>query len=63
MDTPGASTGIGNHAALALAERGFVVYATVRKQADVDALNKLGAPTLRPIIMDVAKPVGVCSGV
>lgn len=54
----GASTGIGRHAAEHLArEQGFVVYATVRKQADVDALNKLGLPALRPVIMDVAKPV------
>lgn len=54
----GASTGIGHHAARHLAARGFTVYATVRKQKDVDALNSLGLPTLVPVIMDVAKPVG-----
>ena len=56
----GASTGIGHHAARHLAARGFTVYATVRKQKDVDALNSLGLPTLVPVIMDVAKPVGGC---
>lgn len=55
----GASSGIGHHAARHLAARGFTVYATVRKQKDVDALNSLGLPTLVPVIMDVAKPVGV----
>ena len=58
----GASTGIGHHAARHLAARGFTVYATVRKQKDVDALNSLGLPTLVPVIMDVAKPVGGCCG-
>lgn len=56
----GASTGIGHHAAQHLAKRGFVVYATVRKQKDVDALNKLEIPTLVPVIMDVAQPVRAC---
>lgn len=55
----GASTGIGNHAARHLAKQ-YTVYATVRKQKDVDALNKLGLPNLRPVIMDVAKPVRAC---
>ncbi len=38
------------------------MYATVRKQADAEALNALGLETLRPIIMDVAKPVGEVHG-
>lgn len=57
----GASTGIGNHAAQALAAQGYVVYATVRKQADVEALKELGLSNLRPLILDVAKPVGGCA--
>lgn len=62
---PGASTGIGNHAAQALAGRGYTVYCTVRKQADAEALKALGLPNLRPLIMDVSKPVRVvcvCGG-
>ena len=58
----GASTGIGNHAALHLAKSGFVVYAGVRKQSDAEALIKLGISTLKPVILDVAKSVscGMC---
>ncbi|MDP6963513.1 MAG: SDR family NAD(P)-dependent oxidoreductase, partial [Planctomycetota bacterium] len=33
----GASTGIGNHACTSLAERGFTVYAGVRKQQDYES--------------------------
>eukprot|EP00055_Hartaetosiga_balthica_P018533 m.134718 g.134718 ORF g.134718 m.134718 type:complete len:318 (-) comp9689_c0_seq1:224-1177(-) len=49
----GTSTGIGRHAAISLAKQGFTVFATVRKQADVDDLNSLNIEHLRPIIMDV----------
>eukprot|EP00730_Choanoeca_flexa_P012198 TRINITY_DN3627_c0_g1_i1.p1 TRINITY_DN3627_c0_g1~~TRINITY_DN3627_c0_g1_i1.p1 ORF type:complete len:320 (+),score=90.82 TRINITY_DN3627_c0_g1_i1:64-1023(+) len=51
----GTSSGIGKHAAVSLAQKGFTVFATVRKQKDVDALNKLDIKTLKPIIMDVTK--------
>ena len=37
----GASTGIGRKIVEVLAERGYFVYAGARKQADLDALNKL----------------------
>ena len=50
----GASTGIGRHAALALDKAGFVVFATVRKEADAQSLRK-ESTTLQPVIMDVVK--------
>ena len=52
----GASTGIGYHAAVSLAQKGYVVYAGVRKSADVDKLQQLGVASLRPIILDVTQP-------
>eukprot|EP00056_Hartaetosiga_gracilis_P000407 m.38235 g.38235 ORF g.38235 m.38235 type:complete len:328 (-) comp10194_c0_seq1:209-1192(-) len=51
----GTSSGIGRHAAISLAKQGYTVFATVRKQADVDDLNSLNVENLRPIIMDVTK--------
>lgn len=55
----GASTGIGNHAAIFLAKRGYVVYAGVRKREDQGNLNALKIPNLRPIILDVEKPESI----
>ena len=49
----GSSTGIGRHAAVYLAERGFVVYAGVRKESDEKSLNELKLKNLRPIRIDV----------
>jgi len=46
----GCSSGIGKHAALALKERGYRVFATARKQPDVDALSTQG---LESILLDV----------
>ena len=37
----GATTGIGRVAAEQLASKGYFVYAGARKQADIDALNKI----------------------
>jgi len=51
----GSSTGIGYHSALDLAHHGFVVFAGVRKQRDVEAMESLGIPTLIPVILDVTK--------
>ena len=48
----GASTGIGRHAALALDKAGFMVFATVRKEADAESLRKESS-TLQPVLMDV----------
>ncbi|TFJ86156.1 hypothetical protein NSK_002364 [Nannochloropsis salina CCMP1776] len=58
----GASTGIGNHAAQYLARQGYIVYCTVRKPADVEAIQALGLPNLRPIIMDVAQAKSIENG-
>lgn len=52
----GASSGIGRHAAVSLAKRGFLVYAGVRKQSDADSIVAEGVSGLAPIILDVAKP-------
>jgi NAD(P)-dependent dehydrogenase (short-subunit alcohol dehydrogenase family) len=48
----GASTGIGRATALMLADKGFTVYAGVRKPADGEALG----PTVTPITLDITEP-------
>jgi NAD(P)-dependent dehydrogenase (short-subunit alcohol dehydrogenase family) len=45
----GCSSGIGRQAALALAGRGFTVFATVRKEADAQALRGLNVAGLHPV--------------
>jgi NAD(P)-dependent dehydrogenase (short-subunit alcohol dehydrogenase family) len=45
----GCSSGIGRQAALALAERGFTVFATVRREADAESLRGLNMPGLVPV--------------
>ncbi len=53
----GCSSGIGRAAALALAERGFTVFATVRKEADAESLRDLNLPGLVPVCpVDVSDP-------
>ena len=47
----GASSGIGKHLTLRLAERGHIVYATVRKEKDMAALSEI--PNVTPLLMDV----------
>lgn len=49
----GASTGIGRKIVEVLAEKGYFVYAGARKQADLDALNKI--PNVKAIKLDVTK--------
>jgi len=49
----GVSTGLGNHAAVSLAQDGYVVYGTVRKEADKEKFKHL--KNLVPVMMDVAK--------
>ncbi len=48
----GASSGIGRHACLALADR-FTVYCGVRKESDVAALRAVSNGKVHPIILDV----------
>jgi hypothetical protein len=45
----GCSSGIGRQTALALAGRGFTVFATVRREADADSLRGLNMPGLVPV--------------
>ncbi len=49
----GASTGIGKATALHLDKLGFKVFASVRKEADGQALKKEASDKLRPIFLDV----------
>jgi len=50
----GASSGIGLKIAETLAANGYFVYAGARKQADLDALNKV--PNIQSVRLDVTKP-------
>lgn len=49
----GASSGIGLNVAKTLASEGYFVYAGARKQADLDALNKI--PNIQAVRLDVTK--------
>jgi NAD(P)-dependent dehydrogenase (short-subunit alcohol dehydrogenase family) len=49
----GASTGIGRATAFGLMERGYRVYAGVRRDRDADALRSHGHELLIPVILDV----------
>jgi NAD(P)-dependent dehydrogenase (short-subunit alcohol dehydrogenase family) len=52
----GCSSGIGRRAALALAERGFTVFATVRRESDAVSLRSLNLAGLVPVCpLDLAK--------
>lgn len=48
---PGASTGIGRHAAETLAEQGFVVFAGVRKPADGENVKAADPEHIVPVIL------------
>ncbi len=50
----GASTGIGNHLARYLAERGYVVFAGARKESDLAELAHIDGVT--PVLLDVTNP-------
>ena len=53
----GCSSGIGRQCALALAGRGFLVFATVRKDEDAENLRRLGLDNIVPICpLDLSKP-------
>jgi NAD(P)-dependent dehydrogenase (short-subunit alcohol dehydrogenase family) len=49
----GASTGIGADCARYLDEKGFRVFATVRKQEDAERITALGSSRLEPLLLDV----------
>jgi NAD(P)-dependent dehydrogenase (short-subunit alcohol dehydrogenase family) len=51
----GASTGIGRATALFLDERGYRVFAGVRKEPDADELRTRGSDRLTPVTLDVTK--------
>ena len=57
----GASSGIGRATALHLDEKGYRVFAGVRKQKDANALKKEGSERLTPITIDVTKPQSIKS--
>jgi len=52
----GCSTGIGLHLAQSLQHEGYIVYASARKQSDVDTLTQLG---LRCLQLDVADSASI----
>lgn len=56
----GASKGIGKATAHFLAERGYHVFAGVRKQADADALR---SETMTPVMIDVTDPDMIAAAV
>ena len=55
----GCSTGIGRATALRLDERGWRVYAGVRKDEDAEALGEAGSERLVPLIVDVADQASI----
>jgi NADP-dependent 3-hydroxy acid dehydrogenase YdfG len=60
----GASSGIGRHAAVELAMKGFVVFAGVRKQADADRLRAAAVKAgynhkMKPLILDVTNRTSI----
>ena len=55
----GCSTGIGRATALRLDERGWRVFAGVRKQEDADSLAAAGSERLVPLIVDVADAASI----
>jgi NAD(P)-dependent dehydrogenase (short-subunit alcohol dehydrogenase family) len=57
----GASTGIGRSIAERLAKAGFRVYATARKDADLDELRRI--PNVEPLKMDVTSDADIAAAV
>ncbi len=57
----GASTGIGRATALLLDERGFTVFAGVRRDVDAQSLRDEASDRLVPLILDVTKAVDVAA--
>jgi NAD(P)-dependent dehydrogenase (short-subunit alcohol dehydrogenase family) len=57
----GASTGIGRATALLLDEKGYTVFAGVRKQEDAKSLSEAGSDRLTPITIDVTEQSSIAS--
>jgi len=57
----GASTGIGRATALLLDEKGYRVFAGVRKEADAKSLAEEGSDNLTPVTIDVTKESSIKS--
>ena len=55
----GASTGMGEHCAVGLAQRGYRVFAGVRRGTDGEALRTRGGSTLEPLLLDVTNEAQV----
>ena len=55
----GASSGIGAACARYLDEKGFRVFATIRKQSDGDEIAALGSSRLEPLLLDVTDPESI----
>ncbi len=51
----GASSGIGEACAVELDQRGFLVFAGVRREEDAERLREKGSPRLTPIMLDVTQ--------
>jgi NAD(P)-dependent dehydrogenase (short-subunit alcohol dehydrogenase family) len=51
----GAGSGLGKHSAEHLSQRGFTVFAGVRKQTDFDTIAAKNDPNLQPLLLDVSK--------
>ena len=56
----GTSTGIGAATALHLADKGFHVFAGVRRKADGDALREHAPEQVTPLIIDVTEEETIC---
>jgi short-subunit dehydrogenase len=52
----GASSGIGRACALHLDKNGFLVFAGVRKEEDLQSLKESGSDRLTPIFLDITQP-------
>jgi NAD(P)-dependent dehydrogenase (short-subunit alcohol dehydrogenase family) len=58
----GVSTGIGNAAARVLAQKGFRVFGSVRKEADAESLKRDLGDRFVPLIFDVTDEAGIARG-
>ena len=59
----GASTGIGRACALRMDQKGWTVYAGVRKHADAESLAREASPRLVPVMLDVTDEAAIADTV